>query len=620
MHNLRKFTLPLIFLGLALTIPPLWIYTDPETSAATKDEILDSHVRIDVEWNNYNTGNGNISQTGSFFVEVRGTIIRVPDNDPFFYAPKNLVANYNYQDRSVYVGHSGRCPELYSEQKGSGTVRILNTDEVGDPTKEGVFELKAGLGWEQPLSTQKELQGKGRTPARRKPVTKEPNADVYTFVLTVPMGTTLTEQSNPCSRYEASPRPEGVALASYMNLRKQGMYGSYSWTSNTLDTGLQIRNYPNQTQFEPQKGEGNVKYRVSWSLGKVKPLVQIFRVTDEGREDITDTKTDILVGQKVKLEAVIVPYGGPGKGKWGIPSPVIADFKAYAEKGEVALLEDKEKERVEFFFVNGDFTGKSVQVKYTTSVDNQTIDGKTTFRVFEPLAQMEVQASPSAEINVLTDKEKGTTSCRLYLGKVGQGISGIKITSKVYLPDPFLDQGHFLEYIQLIKEDILEYHNAIYWHYGSDTWLLDTHYPYLGLVAEGELEMDDLPGSDLGLLHKELHQYQQFQTFLMFRPKPHNANSAWVPLKLMEWDWSASAIRNKVYSFGKPVQPSDFNLINPRPASPKKKGWEGPPETYPQWIHNVTDKDESGNSKWRHRVYGDWPQRVSGWRKSHPNK
>jgi hypothetical protein len=184
---------------------------------------------------------------------------------------------------------------------------------------------------------------------------------------------------------------------------------------------------------------------------------------------------------------------------------------------------------VEFFFVNGDFTGKSVQVKYTTSVDNQTIDGKTTFRVFEPLAQMEVQASPSAEINVLTDKEKGTTSCRLYLGKVGQGISGIKITSKVYLPDPFLDQGHFLEYIQLIKEDILEYHNAIYWHYGSDTWLLDTHYPYLGLVAEGELEMDDLPGSDLGLLHKELHQYQQFQTFLMFRPKPHNANSAWVP-------------------------------------------------------------------------------------------
>jgi hypothetical protein len=69
-------------------------YRDHKTHAATKDEILDAHVRIDVEWNNYNPGKGNISQTGFFFVEVKGTIIRMPDIDPFFYAPKNLVANY----------------------------------------------------------------------------------------------------------------------------------------------------------------------------------------------------------------------------------------------------------------------------------------------------------------------------------------------------------------------------------------------------------------------------------------------------------------------------------------------------------------------------------------------
>ena len=169
MKNLRKFTFLLIFLGLALTIPPLWIYTEPEAREATKDEILDAHVRIDVEWNNYNPGNSNISQTGSFFVEVKGTIIRTPDRDPFSYSPKNLVANYNYSERSVYVRPSGRCPELYSEEKGSGPVRILTSDEVEDPTKNGVFELSASAGWEQSLSLLKDLQSKGRTPGRQKP-------------------------------------------------------------------------------------------------------------------------------------------------------------------------------------------------------------------------------------------------------------------------------------------------------------------------------------------------------------------------------------------------------------------------------------------------------------------
>jgi hypothetical protein len=245
-------------------------YTDHETHAATKDEILDTYVRIDVEWKNYNPGNSNISQTGSFFVEVMGTIIRTPDRDSFSYSPKNLVANYNYSDRSVYVRPPGRCPELYSEQKGSGAVRILDTDEVEDPTKDGVLTVTAASGWEQSLSLLKELKGKGRTPGLQKPIDKELKTDIYTFVLTVPMATTLTEQSTPCSRYKTSPWPTGVGLNAYMNLTKWGMYGSYSWTSNTLDTGLQIRDYPNQTQFEPRKGEGNVKYRVSWNFGKVK--------------------------------------------------------------------------------------------------------------------------------------------------------------------------------------------------------------------------------------------------------------------------------------------------------------------------------------------------------------
>jgi hypothetical protein len=294
---------------------------------------------------------------------------------------------------------------------------------------------------------------------------------------------------------------------------------------------------------------------------------------------------------------------------------VIKGFQATPEKGEVLPFKDNKGQRVEFFFIDGDPSGRDEKISYTASVDGSKIEGKTTFKVWEPSVQMKIQASPAVSIDILTDKAKGTTACRLYLGKVGQGISGIKIKSTVRLPDPFSGQGHSLEYIQLIKEDILEYHDADHWHYGSDKWLLDTHYPYLGLVAEDEIEMDDLPGSDLGKLHKELHQYQQFQTFLMFRPKPQDANSVWVPLKLVEWDWSASAIRNKDYSLDKPVQPSDFNLVGPRPASPSQSNWAGPPEAYPQWTENVTDKRSKDSVSDK-----DWQQRVSGWNKAHPKK
>lgn len=582
-------------------------YADHITHAATKDEILDAYVRIDVEWNNYNPGNSNISQTGFFFVEVKGTIIRRPDIDPFFYAPKNLVANYNYQDRGVFVRPSGGCPELYSEQKGSGIVRILDADEVEDPTKDGQLTIMAGSGWEQSLSLLRESQGKGKTPARQKPIDKELKTDVYQFVLTVPMATTLKQQSTPCSRYETIPFPTGVALSPYLYLPKGGMYGSYSWTSNELDTGLQIRNYPGQIQFEPKRGEGNVKYRVSWSFGKIKPMIQIFRITDEGREDITDAKTDILVGQKVKIEAVAVPYGDIGKGRWDIPSPVIAGFKAYSEKGEVLLLKDIDKEKVEFFFTNGAFAGNPAKITYTTYVDNKKVEGKTTFKVFEPDVKWDknnVRQSPSVTIGrwtVKDDRNKDVTQTRLYLGELMDyrkvaGRPGMEIYSKVTLPKEFSDQPHFLQYVQLVCEDILEYKNGVYYHTGprdcpgSSEWVLDTHYPYDGKVAEKELDLNDTPGTPLGFVTEEVHQFQAFKTFLMFRPskKPTDPNSVWVPLKVVKWGWKAKAIRTKNYGFS--YEPGDFQLsdIQLLRPNPSDSDWSGPPETYPTWENNVS--------------------------------
>jgi len=460
-------------------------------------------------------------------------------------------------------------------------------------------------------------------------LSKEPASDNYTFMLApVPMKITKKVRKK-CPQYEYDDKDNKRVFAlrvPFAEIKQAGMSGSHSWHVKKIPykkLGMGVTNVRGDITYDPKKESGDVQYQVNWVFGNVKPEIQIYYITDADIEprDITNITQpkDILVGKKVKLEARVIPSADQGQeGTWEIPKDrVIKAFNATPEKGEVIPFgdQDKKTKQVEFFFVDGSRSGKEEKISYTATVGGKKIEGKTTLKVWEPSVQMDVQASPAVSIDVLTDKKKGTTSCRLYLGKVGQGVSGIKIKSKVRLPEQFSDQGHFLEYIQLIKEDILEYHDADHWHYGSDKWLLDTHYPYLGLVAEGEIEMDDLPGSDLGKLHKALHQYQTFQTFLMFRPKPHDANSTWVPLKLVEWDWCASAIRTKDYSLDKPVQPSDFNLVRPRPASPKKKDWTGPPEEYPQWTENVADKRSKNSVSDK-----DWQQRVSDWSKAHPKR
>jgi hypothetical protein len=540
------------------------------------------------------------------------------------YLPEGMNATYNYTYRETDLDPPQGCPPLALEEQGSGSVKVVSTMS-GPSDSTGAFLLQVFKG---PVGKSNMLQFTKRAgPDTLTHLSKEASSDNYTFVLApVPMKITKkVRRKCPQLEYDEQDNKRVFALrVPFVELKQGKMSGSYSWNSKKVPykkLGMEVTNVRGNITYDPKKTVGDVQYQVNWVFGKVKPEIQIYYIADADIEprditNITEPK-NILVGKKVKLEARVIPGADPGQeGTWNIPKErVIKRFKDTPERGEVIPFEDNKAKQVEFFFIDGSPSGRDEKISYTATVEGKKIEGKTTFKIWEPSVQMKVQASPTVSIDVLTDKQRGTTSCRLYLGKVDQGMSGIKIKSKIRLPDQFSDQGHFLEYIQLIKEDILEYHDADHWHYGSDQWLLDTHYPYLGLVAEGEIEMDDLPGSDLGKLHKEIHQYQTFQTFLMFRPKPLDENSTWVPLKLVEWDWSASAIRNKDYSLDKPVQPSDFSLVGPRPASPKEKNWEGPPDAYPQWTENVADKRSKNSVSDK-----DWKQTISDWRKAHAKK
>jgi hypothetical protein len=246
---------------------------------------------------------------------------------------------------------------------------------------------------------------------------------------------------------------------------------------------------------------------------------------------------------------------------------------------------------VEFFFIDGSPSGRDEKISYTATVDGKKIEGKTTFKVWEPEAN--VQPIPSPKVTIGYMNKAGQTW--LYLGILSDyvkpaGIPGIEIKSKITMPRPFSDTDHFLEYIQLIKEDITVLTNDGYSDYtGSDgKWMLDSTYPYNGLVAKEKIDMNDTPGQQLGQSVKEMNTAEEFKTYLMFRPTPHDENSTWVPLKLVEWKWKASAVRVKDWDRNSyNVQPDEFKLVKPETPKPVKTNWEGPPSNYPQWDENI---------------------------------
>jgi len=515
------------------------------------------------------------------------------------YLPEGMNATYNYTYRETDLNPPQGCPPLALEEKGSGSVKVVSALS-GPSDTTGAFLLQAFTG---PVGKTNMLQFTKRAGADTiTHLSKEPVSDNYTFML-APVNMKITKKVlKKCPQYEYDDKDNKRVFAlrvPFVELKQGKMSGSYSWHAKKVpykNLGMQVTNVLGNITYEPKKEPGDVQYQVNWVFGKIKPEVQIYYITDADIEprditNITEPK-NILVGKKVKLEAKVIPGADPGQeGTWNIPKDrVIKRFKDTPEKGEVIPFgdQDSKTKQVEFFFVDGSRSGKDEKISYTTTVDGKKIEGKTTFKVWEPAVKIKTNASTSVKIGYW--QQEGNT--RLYLGDLSAGEPGMYIKSTITMPKPFSDTDHFLEYIQLIKEDITELTGGGRSCYtGSDgKWMLDTTYPYNGLVAKGEITMNDSPGQQLGQFTKEMNPSEEFKTFLMFRPMPWDENSTWVPMMLVEWRWKASAVRVKDFDRTSPkVQPDEFKLVKPETPNPVTTDWKGPPSDYPQWDQNIKD-------------------------------
>jgi hypothetical protein len=590
-----------VILSLVLTCPQAAFGRKKEP--VEKDDVIDALISVNIK----GTVEENRRQkTVSFTITATGKIKNESQAIGFNqYLPEGMNATYNYEYKEIDLNPPQGCPPLALEEKGSGSVKVISA-LTGPSDNTGAFLLQAFTG---PVGKTNMLQFTKRAGADTiTHLSKEPTSDNYTFML-APVNMKITKKvRRKCPQYEYDEKDNKRVFAlrvPFVELKQGKMSGSYSWNSKKVpykNLGMQVTNVLGNITYEPKKEPGDVQYQVNWVFGKVKPEVQIFQITDEDKEprnitNIAEPK-NILVGQKVKLEARVIPGADPGQeGTWNIPKDrVIKRFKDTPEKGEVIPFgdQDSKTKKVEFFFVDGSRSGKDEKISYTTTVDGKKIEGKTTFKVWEPVVKVKTNASTSVKIGYW--QQEGNT--RLYLGDLSAGEPGMYIRGTITMPQPFSDTDHFLEYIQLIKEDITELTGSgLSCYTGSDgKWMVDTTYPYDGLVAKGEITLNDSPGQQLGQFHKEMNPSEEFKAFLMFRPTPFDENSTWVPLMLVEWRWKASAVRVKDFDRNSPkVRPDEFKVVKPETPKPVTTDWKGPPSQYPQWDQNIKDVKQRCN-------------------------
>jgi hypothetical protein len=545
------------------------------------------HVSISMKSNwDHGYPETNVRQVGSYFVQVSGEVeLSERDGDFLRYVSKNVNATYKFEDRGIMMAPGDQCTgKVISKAETSGSAPV---------TGDGFFiDVKLGE-----LGKFALLQCGGKiTSENIQNLNKMPPSDNYSAVLLVPVK--MTYRSTSDSGCELTNVKSGEAAFSlfigFRELKPWGMSGSYKWGGQGGARTLGVVDCQGDIRYQPEAGDGPPQYEVSWVFGEVKPIVRIYWKD----KDITDTESEeTIVGRKVKLEARVFPAGyGRPTGKWEIGGKIVSGWKADKNHAELKPFEDFDKSEIEFFWVDGKFAGAPQKVKYTGKVNGKDIEAKATIQVFKPKIKSEkVMPAKMITLGGMIDKKGQIPQCHLYPGNVNIGTwppvaspPGIYISHEIEMPPTDNQPPHLLQYAQLVKEDVLENLNGEYWRRYNSKWCHDERYPYGGIRASFKVAMDDTPGSDLGQLTKELHEKDNFMTYLMFIPSsnPSDKDAIWVPLSLIEWEWAAGVKKGENLPLDSPCSKKTYRPLYEVPPIVKNKNIA---PAYPEWSCNIED-------------------------------
>lgn len=574
---------------------------------ADLDEQMNISIRVRINWDKQFD---RTHETGKVFVQVNGKLKLAEEDDQLMrYTPEGLSASYTFDFKRVMTDPDDECAGRIIER------------ETGSGSAQPQLEFQAMLGQVGQMHAMQYVvtSGGGFDPgAFMRAASGEDGSDVYTFMLLLP-GVMNTVEKRLCPTQRTRNLPRTLMLqARCHKVTPKSLRGSYGWSSS-VDWGpastppieLLVGSCQGTEFRGPEKGDGDVRYQVDWTFGDIKPMVEIWREDD----NITDETSDVVIGRKVKLKAKILPEGLVATdGEWELAGKVIADYTADAANAKVTPLgsEELRKREIEFYYIEGEFGGREIPVKWSGTVNNHDLEAEATMKVYRPSIR-ERDLMPESSVNV----GMYGSDCRLYAGLLTQanppqGRPAMHMRHSIYMP-PVDDASNLLQYVQKMQEDMLLYYDHDYVVQTSEDWCLDTFYPAnQRRPTPDEAEFQDTPGTQLSVDNtKEIHESNWFKTYLMFKPSSdeNDPDAIWIPVEMIEWDWSGGAVNVKQNIRTPPCDTNTFPLLYANPPGPNPSYHQWP--EHPEWDCNAkdtpkrtvgTDFSEDDKQEWDDRL------------------
>ncbi len=496
---------------------------------------MKANINLSISWEKYDEQkNSNLEETGSISASVSGKLVLLENRQgvTIFYPDESgLQAQASYQN----ITTDKKTGEVYYTAEGSGGISILSPQSITDAQKQGHLEWMCFSG-PAGVAHAMQLSGQVDPMAIMEAMTGKQKMDHYTFYLTVPIHTVITDKDGKIN--EGS-----VAIHFGLNgdeLKSGSNSGSVSWNSEELEYGFQYQNFM-EIKYEPPKS-GNVKYQASWDFGEPPPSMEIHREIDGKWVNITDKAVPVITGEKIKLRAVIIPEDkDTGSGRWSIPGQTIKEFIVKDDYGHAEWLdeEDLRTQEVDFHWWN---VGGGLEVYYTTNTtDGKNLTAKATFDVKEPEIIFYSQIGEGI-FGIAEVKYKDVD------GLIHEGRELILDSTTGYtvcfehdpLPGEF--QPGSTQYVQYVyTEGRVTSHKDLLSGPCKQIKVegLDGLYPY----APGPQTID-IPGIPVSLYDLTIDVENQFIMQLMYKPDAEGA--IFVPISELSWTWTGKANREKI--------------------------------------------------------------------------
>jgi hypothetical protein len=244
---------------------------------------------------------------------------------------------------------------------------------------------------------------------------------------------------------------------------------------------------------------------------------------------ITGKTQDCGVGQPVNLEGTVAPSGLTlSSKKWTIPGVRVKGYTANSSSAKVDSVEDADLKAASIKYYWADGCNSRV-VKYVVIIGGCSLEGKTTFNVKCPVVAGYEQ-NGSVKISDLG----GGVGLEVHYGDGTAMGAGVLLGGMLTCANGYGGSQCWVQIAHPLRR--MKRNDGTWRSYSGDG--VDKAFPYTNSNF-----MSDSPGNGLTNAYTEVIVEDRYEAYVLFLPD--GSDTIWVPLRRVEWTWSARVLRSE---------------------------------------------------------------------------